>query len=163
MHWSQTQFLEGHSSAQFSSNQLQITTDWSFLVILKTLISWIRCVWLGLELNCAELWPSRNWVWDQWRNVYNFFANAACNFCHQVSVFFQTWNNETWAWQHPKLISTEVKKIEVLGYFCHIRIFFKYIVGHLNPFTWLIQRLQWHSKPKYLIRDFLLTEFNRAF
>ncbi len=23
-------------------------------MILKTLISWIRCVWLGLELNCAE-------------------------------------------------------------------------------------------------------------
>jgi len=40
-----------------------------FLVILKTLISsmdliWIRCVWLGLEQKCAELWPSRNWVWD---------------------------------------------------------------------------------------------------
>ncbi len=23
------------------------------------------CVWLGLEQICAELWPSRNWVWDQ--------------------------------------------------------------------------------------------------
>ncbi len=56
-HWSQTQFLEGHSSAQFSSNQLQITPAWKFLVILKTLISWVRCVWLGLKLNCAELWP----------------------------------------------------------------------------------------------------------
>ncbi len=65
-HWSQTQFLEGHSSAEFSSDQLQITPAWKFLVILKTLISWIRCVWLGLELNSAELWPSRNWVWDQW-------------------------------------------------------------------------------------------------
>ncbi len=70
MHWSQTQFLEGHSSAQFSSNQLQITPVWKFLVILKTLISWIRCVWLGLGLNCAELWPSRNWVWDQCANVF---------------------------------------------------------------------------------------------
>ncbi len=63
---SQTQFLEGHSSAEFSFNQLQLTAAWKFLVILKRLISWIRCVWLGLELNCAELWPSRNWVWDQW-------------------------------------------------------------------------------------------------
>ncbi len=63
--WSQTQFLEGHSSAEFSSNQPQITPAWKFLVILKTLISWIRCVWLGLEQNCAELWPSSNWVWDQ--------------------------------------------------------------------------------------------------
>ncbi len=64
--WSQTQFLEGHSSAEFSSNQLQFTPAWKFLVILKTLISWFRCVWLGLEQNCAELWPSRNWVWDHW-------------------------------------------------------------------------------------------------
>ncbi len=64
-HWSQTQFLEGHSSAEFSSNQLQITPAWKILVILKTLINWIRCVWLGLELNCAELWPSRNWEWDR--------------------------------------------------------------------------------------------------
>ncbi len=52
--WSQTQFLEGHSSAEFSSNQLQIIPTWKFLVILKTFISWIICVWLGLELNCAE-------------------------------------------------------------------------------------------------------------
>ncbi len=40
--WPQTQFLEGHSSAEFSSNQLQITPAWKFLVILKTLIIWIR-------------------------------------------------------------------------------------------------------------------------
>ncbi len=52
--WSQTQFLEDHSSAEFSSNHLQITPTWKFLVILKTLISWIICVWSGLELNCAE-------------------------------------------------------------------------------------------------------------
>ncbi len=30
--WSQTQFLEGHSSAEFSSNQPQITPAWKFLV-----------------------------------------------------------------------------------------------------------------------------------
>ncbi len=58
--WSQTQFLEGHSSAEFISNKLKITAAWSFLVILKAFISWIRCVWLGLEL-----WPSWNCVWDQ--------------------------------------------------------------------------------------------------
>ncbi len=44
IHWSQTQFLEGRSPAQFSSNKLQITPAWKFLVILKSLISWIRCV-----------------------------------------------------------------------------------------------------------------------
>ncbi len=31
---------------------------------MKTLISCIMYVWLGLEKNCAELWPSRNWVWE---------------------------------------------------------------------------------------------------
>ncbi len=29
--WSQTQYLEGHSSAEFSSKQLQITPAWKFL------------------------------------------------------------------------------------------------------------------------------------
>ncbi len=65
-HWSQTQFLEGHSSAEFSSNQLHLTPAWKFLVIQKSLIIWIRCVWFGLELNSTELWLSRNGVWDQW-------------------------------------------------------------------------------------------------
>ncbi len=23
-------------------------------------------IWSWLKLNCAELWPSRNWVWDHW-------------------------------------------------------------------------------------------------
>ncbi len=73
--WSQTQFLEGHSSVQSSSNQLQFTPAWKFLVILKTLISWIRCVWLGLELNCAELWTARNWVWD------HCFKGSIVNVC----------------------------------------------------------------------------------
>ncbi len=70
-HWPQTQFLEGHSSAEFSSNQLQITPAWTFLVIMTSVISSIRCVSLGLELNCAELWPSRNGVWDQWLRDIN--------------------------------------------------------------------------------------------
>ncbi len=30
----------------------------------------IRCVWFGLELNRAELWPSGNWVWDHWVNIW---------------------------------------------------------------------------------------------
>ncbi len=29
---------------------------------LKDLISWNRCTYLGLGLNSAGLWPSRNWV-----------------------------------------------------------------------------------------------------
>ncbi len=86
---SQTQFLEGHSSAEFSSSQLQITPAWKFLVILNTLISWIRCVWLGLELNCAELWPSRNWVWDQCSNQF-------LTWCYYVVIGHDTLSRLTW-------------------------------------------------------------------
>ncbi len=58
LHWSHTQYLEGHSS----NAHLRVSS-----VIL---IIWrIRCVWLGLELNCAELWgiecetklPTHHW------------------------------------------------------------------------------------------------------
>ncbi len=64
-HWSQTQFLEGHSSAQLSSNPIQ-----THLIQLVKLFRITRnfqagVSWSWLELNCAELWPSRNWVWDQ--------------------------------------------------------------------------------------------------
>jgi len=31
--WFQTQFLKGHSHAEVSSNQLQLTPAWKFLVI----------------------------------------------------------------------------------------------------------------------------------
>lgn len=33
-----------------------------FLVILKTLICWFRCL-IRVEAICAGQWPSRNWVW----------------------------------------------------------------------------------------------------
>ncbi len=63
-HWSQTQFLEGHSSAQFSSNPNQ-----THLIQLIKLFRITRnfqagVIWSWLELNSAELRPSRNWVWD---------------------------------------------------------------------------------------------------
>ncbi len=60
--WSQTQFLEGYSSAEFSSNQLQITPVWKFLVILgrfhKTSLPnkpglfqlfWLIVTWFGFR------------------------------------------------------------------------------------------------------------------
>ncbi len=84
--WSQTQFLEGHSSAEFSSNQLKITLALKFLVILKTLISWIRCVCLGLEQNCAELWLSMIRVWDQCYRGSIENQLYLSNFAYQVSV-----------------------------------------------------------------------------
>ncbi len=63
-HWSQTQFLEGHSSAQFSSNPNQ-----THLIQLIKLFRITRnlqagVIWSWLDQNCTELWPSMNWVWD---------------------------------------------------------------------------------------------------
>ncbi|KAK2905343.1 hypothetical protein Q8A67_007142 [Cirrhinus molitorella] len=55
---SQTQFLEGRSSAEFSSNQLQLTPAWKFLVNLKSLISWIRCPMLLCSPMQCEIYPS---------------------------------------------------------------------------------------------------------
>ncbi len=45
--------LEGCFPAEFSSN----TPEWTFLVILKTLISRFGCVLLELELNLLEDGP----------------------------------------------------------------------------------------------------------
>ncbi len=52
--WSQTQFLEGHSSVQFSSNQLQLIPAWQFLAIL---ISWIRCVLIRVGAKLRSCGP----------------------------------------------------------------------------------------------------------
>ncbi len=48
-------FPRGPQLCKFSSNQLQLTPAWKFLVILNILISWIRCVWLWLELNASTM------------------------------------------------------------------------------------------------------------
>ncbi len=136
--WPQTQFLEGHSSAAFSSNQLQITPAWKFLVILKTLIIWIRCVWLGLEQNCAELWPSRNWVWVQcfkWitqHNLlrfvlinYSFFSTADThfqNFTHKSKNCTHKMQNASHLLQNEALHSKYLKhisKANICNHLCH--------------------------------------------
>ncbi len=70
MHWSQTQFLEGHSSAQFSPNPNQTHLIQLIKVFRITRNFQTGVIWSWLELNCAELWPSRNWVWDQCANVF---------------------------------------------------------------------------------------------
>ncbi len=63
-HWSQTQFLEGHSSAQFCSNPNQ-----THLIQIIKVFSIPRnfqagVIWSWLKLNSAELWLSGSWVWD---------------------------------------------------------------------------------------------------
>ncbi len=40
----QTQFLEGHSPAEFSSNPAPTQIPCSFQISLNDLISWIRCL-----------------------------------------------------------------------------------------------------------------------
>ncbi len=59
-HWSQTRFLEGHSSAQFSSNPNQTHLIQLIKVFKVTGNLQAGVIWSWLELNCAELWPSRN-------------------------------------------------------------------------------------------------------
>ncbi len=72
-HWSQTQFLEGHSSAQICSNPNQTHLIQLIKVFGITRYFQARVSWSWLELNSAELWPSRNWVWDNWPrdNLYS--------------------------------------------------------------------------------------------
>ncbi len=59
-HWSQTQFLEGHSSNPNQTHLIQLIRVFRITRNVQSVV-----IWSWLELNCAELWPSRNWVWDQ--------------------------------------------------------------------------------------------------
>ncbi len=68
--WSQTQFLEGHSSAEFRSNQLQITLAWKFLEILKTLFRAVGLQELSLVLVYLKIF--RHLYWKTTEN--HFFA-----------------------------------------------------------------------------------------
>ncbi len=54
-HWSQTQFLEGHSSAEFSSNPNQTHLIQVIKVFRITRNFQVSVIWSWLELNCAEL------------------------------------------------------------------------------------------------------------
>ncbi len=59
--WSSNLAREIHFPAEFSSNSDHTHLPVIFLMILflKTLISMLMCVWLGLELNSAGKWISR--------------------------------------------------------------------------------------------------------
>ncbi len=62
--------LEAQSAAKFSSNPDQTHLPVIFLMILKTLISMLRCVWLGLELNSAgmvQIWGSLIYTDSYWQ------------------------------------------------------------------------------------------------
>ncbi len=71
--------MEGQCPAEFSSS----TLGWKFLMSLKTLISWFRCVSLGLELNFAGQWPSRNRLGHpcHWAKFTD-----CCDGCHSLCV-----------------------------------------------------------------------------
>ncbi len=61
-HWSQTQFLEGRSSAQFCSNPNKTHLIQLIKLFRITIYFQAGTIWSWLELNSAELWPSRTWV-----------------------------------------------------------------------------------------------------
>ncbi len=102
---------------------LQITPAWKFLVILETLISQIRCVWWGLELNCADLWPSRNWVWDQWFNWIDWF----------MLIIIDEESEWQTGWSSSRRFKWEVEPIKLMsGVFCD------WIHRHVNlDWNWL--------------------------
>ncbi len=58
--------LEGRRPAEFSSNLLQHTCMEVSSMPSKSLISFFRCVWLGLELNSARHRPSRTEFGQPW-------------------------------------------------------------------------------------------------
>ncbi len=70
-HWPQTQFLEGHSSAQFSSSPNQTHLIQIIKVFSITRNFQAGVIWSWLELNSAELRPSGNWVWDHCFNSFS--------------------------------------------------------------------------------------------
>ncbi len=63
-HWSQTQFLEGHSSAQIYSNPNQTHLIQLIKVFRITRNFQAGVSWGLLELNSVELRPSRNSILD---------------------------------------------------------------------------------------------------
>ncbi len=53
--WSKTQFLEGHSPVQFSSNQLQLTPTWKLLGVLLIILKFMLPHFLAFL--SSSLWP----------------------------------------------------------------------------------------------------------
>ncbi len=120
LHWSQTQFLEGHSSAQFSCNPNQTPLIQIIKGFRMTRNFQADVIRSWLELNCAELWPSRNWVWDQWFNtmhllctymflhctyIWKKYLNYSIMFTERLctySWFLSTWQHKSFQSAHEK-------------------------------------------------------------
>ncbi len=73
--------LEGQSAAEFSSNPDQTHLP----VILKTLISMLRCVWLGLEMNSAGVFQIWGWL------VYSY----TCDYSRAVFIYYNNQKKTT--------------------------------------------------------------------
>ncbi len=105
-HWSQTQFLEGHSSTQFSSNPNQMHLIQIIMVfrITRNFQASVCCSWL--ELISAKLWPSGNWVWDHCckgsmgpRSVHQLYPSKS--FIPKGPLKWPVFN--TWVWNDPSV------------------------------------------------------------
>ncbi len=68
--------LEGRCPAEFSSNLPQHTCLDVWSIPSKTLISFFRCVWLGLELNSAGHRPSKTELGDPWSRLYSVLKHV---------------------------------------------------------------------------------------
>ncbi len=86
-HGSSNLSLEVKSAAVFNATPDQTHLSVSFLMILKTLISMLRCVWLGLELNSAgmvQIWGSLDYTV---RHCYVLSRkDPSCEFCALFSL-----------------------------------------------------------------------------
>ncbi len=60
-------------------------------MILKILISMLRCVWLGLELNSAGKWISRARFEYPWCSISSSFQNSLKTSGHRGYEFLEFW------------------------------------------------------------------------
>ncbi len=86
--WSSNLAREIHFPPEFSSNPYQTHLPVIFLMILKTLISMLRSVWYGLELNSAGKWISRARFEDHW-----------CRETIHLPTVWKEFHNETKSWE----------------------------------------------------------------
>ncbi len=75
--------LEGRCPAEFSSNLPQHTCREVSSVPSESLISWFRCVWLGLDLNFAGHRPSRTEFGHPWSS---FTLDSLARFLNKSAI-----------------------------------------------------------------------------
>ncbi len=81
--WSQSRAVIGKLGPSRPLSCRDLLQPWknsparSLLVVLKTMITWFRCVWLGLELNSEGKWPGRAEFARPWSRAWDL--KSCCN------------------------------------------------------------------------------------